>query len=589
MKKIAHLTVLLLTLFSFQWVLAQAPERFNYQGVARDSEGNPLSNQSISLRISIREGAANGAIEYQEIHNAITNAQGLYALAIGGGTVVTGDLSSVMWSSGEKYIEVEVDPDGGSNYVSAGTNQLLSVPYALYANNSAAGPVGPQGPAGPQGPTGPQGPVGATGPAGPQGPIGATGPQGPAGTYTAGSGISISGNTISSTGITGTGTANTLSKFTSGSVLGNSQITDNGSLVGIGISTPLVGEKFRVHQNVSTGNYGGMYVTTSSAGGLPFYGYGNQDEVLGYSYIDGSDGNKYKLWVGDGVSMTATSTGLVGLGTLNPSTVLHVINSQNSNTTATFSNQSTLGVVDNGIVNIAYDGALTGFDHIGLRSRVNYDVTNWGVAIQGLGGYIGVEGLVSNPNTTFARAGNFSTTSNGTAYGVYASVSNISMIGGTKYGLFSQASGGSLNYAIYCNGNGSYTGTWTQVSDRRLKKNIRPLERALTKIKKINVYSYEFKNDAPEFAAMHLDGGLHHGFISQELEEVMPELVRNDVMVTQGKNRGEEETIEYKGVNYIEMIPVLTKAIQEQQTIIESQQQLIDQLLIRVAHLENQR
>ncbi|WP_316739682.1 hypothetical protein [Pedobacter aquatilis] len=194
-------------------VKAQAPQQFNYQGAARNTNGTPLANKNIALRISILDASATGTAQYTEVRNVVTNAFGLYSVVIGsaGATSTTGTIAAVTWGTSLKFIKVEVDPDNGSNFSLAGTAQLLSVPYALYSANGptgqkgdtgATGAIGPQGATGPAGPTGAQGikgdvgatgavgPQGATGPAGPtgatgangaQGVVGATGPQGPIG------------------------------------------------------------------------------------------------------------------------------------------------------------------------------------------------------------------------------------------------------------------------------------------------------------------------------------------------------------------------------------------------------------------------
>ena len=89
---------------------------------------------------------------------------------VGGGTLVSGNLSAIDWANGPYYIKTETDPEGGSNYSISGTSQLLSVPFALYSANGTPGPQGPIGPAGPQGPAGQNGAAGATSPQGPAGP-----------------------------------------------------------------------------------------------------------------------------------------------------------------------------------------------------------------------------------------------------------------------------------------------------------------------------------------------------------------------------------------------------------------------------------
>jgi hypothetical protein len=150
-------------------IFAQAPKQIPYQGVARNATGTAVANQSISLRLTIEEGP--GIVLFQEVHEPITNAFGLFNVQIG-----SIELMEIDWSGSMKYLHVEMDITGGTNYVDLGTTAFLSVPYALYAESSGTpGPQGEQGPAGPAGATGPQGEQG------PVGPMGMTGPQGAAG------------------------------------------------------------------------------------------------------------------------------------------------------------------------------------------------------------------------------------------------------------------------------------------------------------------------------------------------------------------------------------------------------------------------
>lgn len=176
MKKLILITAIaLLTGFGF----AQAPQMINYQGIARNTSGTALVNQAIGLQLTIRQTTNNGAIVYQETQSDTTNQFGLFNIQIGNGTVVQGAMASIAWGSDLYYIEVEMDETGGTNYQLMGVSQLISVPYALYAETS--GNAGPQGPTGPAGATGTQGPQGTTGVAGPQGTTGIQGPQGTTG------------------------------------------------------------------------------------------------------------------------------------------------------------------------------------------------------------------------------------------------------------------------------------------------------------------------------------------------------------------------------------------------------------------------
>jgi hypothetical protein len=160
-KKILHLFIASLLCTS---LFGQAPESFKYQAVVRDAAGVIIANQNVSFRLSIHQTATTGAVVYAETQNMLTNTYGLANMNIGGGTLVSGNFSSIDWGLGPYFLEVEFDPAGGASFTAMGTSQLLSVPYALYAETSGSGGVGPAGP------TGPQGPIGATGPQGPAGP-----------------------------------------------------------------------------------------------------------------------------------------------------------------------------------------------------------------------------------------------------------------------------------------------------------------------------------------------------------------------------------------------------------------------------------
>ncbi|MBW6483937.1 MAG: hypothetical protein K0B10_12875 [Vicingaceae bacterium] len=123
---------------SFSILLAQAPEKINYQAVARDLSGNPLVNQPLSVTFEIRQGSSSGLVVYAETHTGITTNQfGLFTAEIGGVlNPDSGIFSSIQWGGNLHYLVVIV------NGISMGDSQLLSVPYALYAKESQNGPPG---------------------------------------------------------------------------------------------------------------------------------------------------------------------------------------------------------------------------------------------------------------------------------------------------------------------------------------------------------------------------------------------------------------------------------------------------------------
>lgn len=116
--------------------LSQAPKQFHYQGIARHTDGQPFSNQTLQIKISILPAMDALEAEYEEKHQVITNAFGLYTLSIGAGEVLRGSMQQVAWENGNQFVRVAVDLKGNGQYVQLGTTQLLSVPYALYADKA---------------------------------------------------------------------------------------------------------------------------------------------------------------------------------------------------------------------------------------------------------------------------------------------------------------------------------------------------------------------------------------------------------------------------------------------------------------------
>ncbi len=197
---------LFLLVISLQ-VRGQAPQAINYQGILRNKSGQAIPNKQVKIRVSVSSNSVvdNTSSVYTEEISAKTNEFGIYNVAIGKGRATKGTLNSISWGTNKYWVLIELDENLNNKFEFAGSMELASVPYALYAekaknvDNPVPGPAGPTGLQGPQGiqgikgDIGPQGPIGLTGPAGatgatgPQGPIGltgptgATGPQGPIG------------------------------------------------------------------------------------------------------------------------------------------------------------------------------------------------------------------------------------------------------------------------------------------------------------------------------------------------------------------------------------------------------------------------
>ena len=139
MKKIYSLVVGLLLTAS---VWAQAPQKMSYQAVIRNSSNALITSTPVGMQISILQGSSTGTAVYVETQTPSTNANGLVSLEIGTGTIVTGTFAGINWAAGPYFIKTETDPTGGTAYTIAGTNELMSVPYALFSANGTPGQVG---------------------------------------------------------------------------------------------------------------------------------------------------------------------------------------------------------------------------------------------------------------------------------------------------------------------------------------------------------------------------------------------------------------------------------------------------------------
>jgi hypothetical protein len=116
-------------------VFAQAPKKMSYQAVIRNNNKVLIANKKVSMIITILQDKTP---VYVEMHDAITNDNGLVSVAIGNGTALTGTFAAIDWSIGTHYIKTETDPEGGSDYSVVGESELLSVPYALFAANAGS-------------------------------------------------------------------------------------------------------------------------------------------------------------------------------------------------------------------------------------------------------------------------------------------------------------------------------------------------------------------------------------------------------------------------------------------------------------------
>ena len=136
----SQLLTFVVLIFTCFHAFAQVPQGINYQAVARNASGQVLTNQAVAIRLSVLQSTIAGTIQYQERHTGTTNTQGLINLQIGGGTELNGTFADITWADGQpKYLQIELDPNGGNSYINMGVQQLASVPYAMVAGSVVGG------------------------------------------------------------------------------------------------------------------------------------------------------------------------------------------------------------------------------------------------------------------------------------------------------------------------------------------------------------------------------------------------------------------------------------------------------------------
>jgi hypothetical protein len=132
-----YLWIFLLLLWGFH-AYSQVPEGINFQLVVRSFSNTLIANSSLSMRVQIKQGSAIGTIVYSEKHAVSTNQQGLASFVIGQGTILSGNFSSINWENGPYFACFGVDFSNGNNFQDYGSQQLMSVPYALHAKTAGS-------------------------------------------------------------------------------------------------------------------------------------------------------------------------------------------------------------------------------------------------------------------------------------------------------------------------------------------------------------------------------------------------------------------------------------------------------------------
>ena len=531
-------------LFFFMIALAasaQVPQSFNYQAVARNATGDLLQNQPVGIRLSVHEGSAGGTVVYQETHLPTTNQFGLINLAVGAGSVVSGDFTTINWSSGLYWLEVEMDPAGGSSYAAMGNTQLLTVPFAMYAQNA---------------------------------------------------GIK--------------GDSNYIPKFGAAGGLKLSSIyEDKSGWIGLGNINPAVKLHINGHFRVDAVDPLVQFFNGSNYGAfLQSYG-ANSDFYIANMSATGD----MIFWMNGGTEvMRILPSNFIGININNPSAMLHIKgknNNYNDGIRLEDDGSTEYGDIMCGQEGLFYFSRSTGNDHIfytasnsslasppliikdngnigmGYGSPTNkLEVNNGGsnnykFRVTNFGGYTGFgqELGSAQPGYFLGHGGSY-------WHFMYAATPSSS------YTPMVSLDGSNNSFRpTYDNtvGLGSASAKWTavyavngtiQTSDENYKTNIKDLNYGLAEVMQLRPVSFTWKDSKTIIGT-----GNNLGFIAQDLEKVVPDVVvKSQTEMNLETGTPMNSFSETYGVKYSELIPVLVKAIQEQQAEIEQLKQQIKQL-----------
>lgn len=226
---------------------------------------------------------------------------------------------------------------------------------------------------------------------------------------------------------------------------------------------------------------------------------------------------------------------------------------------------------------------------VGATAMALYDNSGVsGVALNGsntnaTSGYNAIEGITNYNGTAFIPAGVFGLA----IYNGAASAPTIGVRGASNEWQGTGVRGSRFNGGGPNTGWGGefyddlgYTGFLGTISDEKTKKNVTSIENATSLIMELNPVTYSY--DLEKYPNMGLNTGLEYGFISQQVQSVLPEITKVKTFDTQAcvemkpnatvRNNNEEFIV----MDYTRIIPILTKAVQEQQTVISAQQAEIE-------------
>ncbi|TYB79829.1 tail fiber domain-containing protein [Bizionia myxarmorum] len=263
--------------------------------------------------------------------------------------------------------------------------------------------------------------------------------------------------------------------------------------------------------------------------------------------------------------MRILGNGNIGIRTTTPSNMFQMTNgglAVGANAMASFDNLGTTGVSLSG-----YNSS-TNNPYNSIEGVTNYNGTTYVTS--------GVFGLAINASLTHQAIGVRGAANGRDGIGVYGTRQNV---------------GGILGWGgLFVNDLG-YTGFFGTISDEKTKKNISQIQDALYIVKQLKPVTYYF--DLEKYPNMGLNDKMEYGFIAQEVRDVLPEVTRIKALDTNATSENipyqmkENKNESFVVLDYTRIIPILTKGMQEQQKIIETQNDRIFTLEVKIIELES--
>ena len=562
--------------------LGQAPQSFQYQAVVRDAGGTALQNQAVNFQLSIISDSTNGPVEYVETHTGtLTNNFGIVTLSVGSGTT-TDNFAGINWGIAPHFIKVEADPTGGTSYINMGTTQLLSVPYALYSET--AGNAGQTYTAGSG--------INISGTV-----ITNTAPDQTV-ILNGGGATSVTGTypnfTISSTDNVNDADADPTNEIQTLGIAGQTLSISDGNSVIIPSNTYTAGTGINVTGTIITNTAPDQTVALTQGGATTITGTypnftisstdnvndadadpANELQVISISndtlYLSNGGsvfmGNySDTLWKKSGISIYNTNPGNVGVGITNPVGKMVVQGSVTAPVTdPLFEVKNAAGQS----VFVVYPDSV----HIYVKDTAGVKSNKGGFAVSGRNNS---KAFTSNyfkvtPDSTRIYTGDtlagFGVGNIGSGNTPYLHLTPDNFIiakpmllspliwcdfamGGGEVIINGTLGDNATALNFFVNGSSGGLINWSATSDKKFKKNITTITNPIDKVKQLRGINFEW-NDTKKF-----ESGIQMGFIAQEVEKVIPEVVR----IKDGNY----------AMQYAPLTALLVEAIKEQQKQIES-------------------